>query len=101
MWDAFIVLAILWWQRYQFNEHHPPYRWLLDMNDEPLVLPALYSRVDGKLIRGLLSVWITIAEFVLLVQFKEDPRPEENSLFMLNVHRDAIEKTALVGNELA
>ncbi len=101
MWDAFIVLAVLWWQRYQFHEHHPPYRRSLHMNDEPLILPALYSQVNGKLIRGSISVWVNEDEFVFLVQFKEDPRPEDNSWFLLSIDRDAIEKIILIGDELA
>ena len=101
MWDAFIVLAILWWQRYQFNEHHPPYRWLLDMNDEPLVLPASYSRVNEEMVRGPISVWVNNDEFVFLVQFKEDPRPEDNSWFLLSISRNAIEEIILIGDELA
>ncbi len=71
------------------------------MNDEPLVLPALFSLVNEGLVRGPISVWVSDNEFVFLVQFKEDPRPENNSWFLLSISRDAIEKLIIIGDELA
>ncbi len=104
MWVAIILFAVwflvmLYGQIDQLREQAPPFNDSILIEEESLLLPAMFSRVAGIVIFSPVSIWVSNEEFIFLVQQWRDPRLEDNTWYVHSVRRDAVEKLIFIEND--
>ena len=101
MWEAMLViLCIALWQWSQLKGKSPPSRWAILVDKGCLALPSELSVMDGSVIHGRISVWLTEEEFVFVEGSQMRKMDVIDATVLGTLKRDAISELFLLfGNE--